>query len=397
MESPNKSVTYLPLVSCHLIDLPDNREDCSIYNESECIRCHILGRSVTGEGINDYFGVGHIVCLTLLSITCVIGTFGTFTNCLIIAILQGKNRKRAFDTLLIALACFDLICSLVAVIAAFSAATYFQNWNRGAVTLYCYYIGILTALFAKSGSSFMTVLITIERFLVVTLPTRAPSWFTASRCKLYCIGVLVFAFLMAFPRFSSVYVGRNYVGKNMNTTMNLEYIILSSPLDEFWYVTMDGFFDQIDFWLPLPLLLLFNALVYFQIKKFSRRRKELKMKHRKDIRAAKMFVPVVIVLFLCNIEPIIHYYHIYSGIIYREHFFGILVSMAINSAANLPIYYFRGSSFRKECRALLSPCFPCLAENVNKVDKSSRKKTSKSRMSRTTSASRSYHDSDEMY
>ncbi|CAL8103653.1 unnamed protein product [Orchesella dallaii] len=395
MESSAKGITYLPLVSCHLIDLPDSREDCSIYNESECISCPILGRFITGESMNDYSGLGHVICLTIWIITFVIGTFGTFTNCLIIAILKRKNSERPFDTLLIALACFDLVCSVSAVVASTSTITYFQNWNRGIGTLYSFYVGALTALFAKSGSSFMTVLITIERFLVVALPSSAPNWFTTGKCKLFSVGVLLFAFLMAFPRYSSVYISTNNVGRNMDRTRELDYIILASIFNEFWYGKMKGFFDQIDFWLPLPLLLLFNALVYFQIRKFSRRRKSLNMKQRKDIRAANMFVPVVIVLFLCNIEPIVHYYYIYCGVVYREHFLGILISMAINSAANLPIYYFRGSSFRKECRTLLSPYFSCLANYPRSSDGTSRTRSKIN--SRITSVSRSYHDSDEMY
>ncbi|CAL8103650.1 unnamed protein product [Orchesella dallaii] len=366
-----KTITNLPLVSCIFIDLPENREDCSIYNE--CIRCRFRGEFTTGEGMDDYSGLGHVICLTLWVFTCLVGTFGTFTNLLIIAILKRKNSERSFDTLLMALACFDLVCSVSAVIASTSTITYF----------------------AKSGSSFMTVLITIERFLVVSMPTRAPSWFTTGKCKLFSVGVLVFSFLMAFPRYSSVYISTNHIGRNINSTRELDYIFLPSIFNKFWYVTMKGFFDQIDFWVPLPLLLLLNALLYLQIRKFARNRKNLNVKQQKDISAAKMFVPVVIVLFLCNIEPILHYYYIKTGgVLYREHLFGIRFSMAVNSAANLPIYYFKGSSFRKECRTLLSPYLSCLVKNT---DSGKREETSERKGHNTniTSVSKSYPDSDD--
>jgi len=136
MESSNKTFTHLPLLSCHLIDLPDTREDCSIYNESECIKCPILGRFMTGEGINDFFALGHTVCFAFWILTSTIGTFGTFTNCLIIAILNRRKSARAFDTLLIALACFDLVTSLSAVVGSTAAITYFRKLIEN---LYCLY------------------------------------------------------------------------------------------------------------------------------------------------------------------------------------------------------------------------------------------------------------------
>ncbi|CAL8103647.1 unnamed protein product [Orchesella dallaii] len=362
--STNKVITYLPTFSCAFIDLPESGEDCSIYNESECISCRIRGEFITGEGMNDYSGLGHVICIILWILTFLIGSFGAFTNLLIIAILKRKNSKRPFDSLLIALAGFDLVCSVSVVTSATSAATYFQNWNRGILTLCFLYIGGLTALFAKSGSSFMTVLIAIERLLVVALPFRAPNWLTTGKCKMFSVGVLLFSFLMAFPRYSSLYISTNNVGRNIKSTKELDYIILPSIYNGFWYVTLKGFFNTIDFWLPLPLLLLLNALLYLQIRKFTRNRKNLNVKQRKDISAAKMFVPVVIVLCLCNIEPILFYfYFVKRRVLYREHHFGIRFSMAVNSAVNLPIYYFKGSSFRKECQTLLSPYLSCLAKN----------------------------------
>lgn len=94
------------------------------------------------------------------------------------------------------------------------------------------------------------------------------------------------------------------------------------------------------------------------MRQFEKRRKELNIKHRKDIRAAKMFLPVVVVLFICNIPPIVHYCCIFVGYVYRELYLGMLLAFTVNSAVNLPIYYLKGSSFRKEAKALLSPCCP---------------------------------------
>lgn len=39
---------------------------------------------------------------------------------------------------------------------------------------------------------------------------------------------------------------------------------------------------------------------------------------------------------------------------------GNLLSYAVNSGVNLPIYYFGGTSFRLETKSLIEKLFPCL-------------------------------------
>jgi len=377
----------LPLLSCHVVELPEgNRTDCSLSNPDNCVRCPILGRFIAGGGLDEFGSPGHVICLVMWVLTLLIGLFGTFTNILIIAIFKRQSSGRAFDTLLIALACFDLVGSIMSLVGCTATVGYFgeklfyeknikfcplstcliflvENWNRGPLGLYLFYFGTLTAFFGRSGSSFTTVLITVERFLVITFPIKTSNWFTVGKTKLYVFGIFIFAAFMAIPRFTSFAIDpieRYNIARDIPSLEGLDYVVQSTSLEEFWYKSAGGFFDQIDFWVPLPTLLFFHILLFVQIRKFSKRRKELNMKTRKDIRAIKMFVPVVFVLFLCNIEPYVHYYYIrIGGFVYREHFIGVLLSIAVNSAVNLPIYYFKGGSFRKEVRSLFSTCICC--------------------------------------
>lgn len=95
-----------------------------------------------------------------------------------------------------------------------------------------------------------------------------------------------------------------------------------------------------------------------QIRRFASKRQDMKVGQRKEIRAVKMFFPVVVVLFLCNIIPYIHYGLIRSGVIYRELQMSMYASFALNSAANLPIYYYKGPGFKNETRAVLMQMLP---------------------------------------
>lgn len=113
----------------------------------------------------------------------------------------------------------------------------------------------------------MTVVITFERYMVVAFPAKFGNWFTIRKTRFIVFGVWVWAIIMASPRFSSVYVTWNEDWRSVGATKNTDYLILSNAWEKFWYFDLYGFFDQIDFWGPLPLLLLFNGLVFYYVKK----------------------------------------------------------------------------------------------------------------------------------
>lgn len=66
-----------------------------------------------------------------------------------------------------------------------------------------------------------------------------------------------------------------------------------------------------------------------------------------------MFLPVVLVYFLTNIGPIVNYIMIqFTKTVYRELVLILFVSIAVNSAVNLPIYYMTSATFRVEVQML---------------------------------------------
>lgn len=85
-----------------------------------------------------------------------------------------------------------------------------------------------------------------------------------------------------------------------------------------------------------------------------------------------MFLPVVALLFICNIVPFVHYALLYGGNIYGETELATMLSFTINSAVNLPIYYLKGSSFRKETKLLFSSYFPCCTTQEHSLKRASK-------------------------
>lgn len=98
-------------------------------------------------------------------------------------------------------------------------------------------------------------------------------------------------------------------------------------------------------------------MVFIQVKNFESRRKELNIQQQKDVRTARMFLVVVVVVLLCNIFPAVHYSLLNGGNIYAETQFGSMLFFTFNSSINMPIYYLRDSSFRRETNALFAKCF----------------------------------------
>lgn len=210
----------------------------------------------------------------------------------------------------------------------------------------------------------MTVLITLERYLIIAFPTRSRTWFTPRNAKFMIAATYFFtSVILALPRYTAFQIVSNDFGYDIPSLRSWSHVMMSTPLAPFWYKTLGGYFSKIDFWVPLPTLLLLNLLVFIEIRKFAQKRKEMNVRQEREIRAVKMFVPVVAVLFLCNIEPYVYYYFVVNdGIAYRDMFLGVFLSVAVNSSVNMPIYYLKGSSFRKEVREILSKSriFVCL-------------------------------------
>lgn len=124
----NKTLIFLPLTACILIDMPEGSEECSEMNPDSCIFCPITGRYISGETIDDTGGTGHTASLFLWFIATCIGIFGTVANLLIILILTKKRSQKSFDTLLVGLASFDLMCSIFTVMVAGVNTAYFREY-----------------------------------------------------------------------------------------------------------------------------------------------------------------------------------------------------------------------------------------------------------------------------
>ncbi|CAL8084107.1 unnamed protein product [Orchesella dallaii] len=362
--------TNLSVFMCTLIDTPESGEECSVLNSSECIRCNLRGGYLSGESIHDYHSIGHVISLSMWLLTIILGIGGLLGNYLIIRIVKKRNSERPFDILLMVLAAFDTFCCIVTGIGTTVTILCFQDWVlKGYIFMYIYYLSFSTVLFGRSASVFTTLLITIQSYLMIAFPVSSIRWFTSRSTKILSICVFIIAICLAVPRFSSMYIGLNpyhdhAVDHEMNKNVEqfrvsglhrFHYLILPTKMHRFWYHTLNRAHMQIDFWLPLPLLIFFKFLTFSNVRKLNKKRKELNVSQEKQLQAVSMFLPVVILLFICNVAPILFYFLMeLKAIVYREMYMLLCLSTALNSSLNFLIYYFRSRNFRIEADAMLS-------------------------------------------
>ncbi len=130
--------------------------------------------------------------------------------------------------------------------------------------MYWYLISLFTAIFGRTGSTYTTVLITIERYLMITIPFKAKLWFTPRATKIMAFSVLVLAILINYPRFVAYGAEPNEF-RDIPSLEGLEYVFRPTSQGKFWYKTMKGAHNWIDYWLPLPIILVFNLLSFFEV------------------------------------------------------------------------------------------------------------------------------------
>ena len=118
------------------------------------------------------------------------------------------NMRSSINCCLVGLATFDsiLLTTSLLMFGVTSLTEYtnsFEVYRKDVfpwATLVAYPLGIM----AQTGSVYLTVTVTVERYVAVCHPLRARSLCTYGRAKLYVIGVAIFSVLYNLPRFFEV-------------------------------------------------------------------------------------------------------------------------------------------------------------------------------------------------
>jgi 7 transmembrane receptor (rhodopsin family) len=279
-----------------------------------------------------------------------VGVLGILGNVLSMVILSRPQMRSSINYLLIGLARCDTVLLLTSVLLFGIPAIYSYT---GYFFYYYYHIYptisplmFPIALSAQTASVYLTLTVTLERFVAVCHPLRARALCTYGRARIYVVVIIAFAVLYNISRFWEVKV-REYPDDEHGTILCLTASELRSNQD-YINIYIHWLYLVFIYFIPFLSLAFFNTMIYKQVRKANRERQRLSRTEKREIGLATMLFCVVIVFFLCNILALV------TNIL--EAFYGLIddylvktsnLLVTINSSVNFIIYVIFGEKFKR--------------------------------------------------
>lgn len=281
----------------------------------------------------------------------IVGILGILGNILSMVILSRPQMRSSINYILIGLARCDTVLIITSILLFGLPAVYPYT---GYLYYYFYFIYpsispfvYPIAMAAQTASIYLTLTVTLERYVAVCHPLKARALCTYGRARIYVVIIIIFALLYNLPRFWEVGVqeytddeqfGRFLCIRASDMRLNPEYIKIYIH----WLYLVFIYF------IPFVSLTIFNGLIYKQVLIANRERQRLSRTEKREIGLATMLFCVVIVFLLCNILALI------TNII--EAFYDIVIDqlvkisnllVTINSSVNFIVYVIFGEKFKR--------------------------------------------------
>ena len=281
-----------------------------------------------------YFGIGMEAFWLNGVFMIIIGTIGLLGNIFIIGVLcRPKMRKGVFYNLLLALACFDSLYIFTAV----SGDVYLVFGCPPATTQYWLATSLLDPIeyIFLVGSIYMTVAISIERYLGICHPHLK---FT-KRSLVFILPVILISFSFILPML-------------LNAEFSVDYNA---------YIWASMFFLTI---LPLVALLFFNGSIIVAVKRSSNCQRT---QNRSEQNTTNILFCIVIIFLILHIPRVLFRSLLsFASGSFRMLLYIERLALIMNSSVNFIIYSLVGSNFRTELvEAFKCRKDPALHTNTN--------------------------------
>lgn len=201
----------------------------------------------------------------------IVGIVGILGNILSMVILSRPQMRSSINYLLIGLARCDTILILTSMLlfgfrSIYPYTGYLFHYN------YIIYPQIAPFVFpiamaAQTASIYLTLMVSLERYVAVCHPLRARALCTYGRSKFYVIFCIVFAVLYNFIRLWEIAV-IPYEDK----IRGLIYCVGSTELrktSQYITIYIHWCYLIVNYFIPFIGLLIFNILIYRQVRLFA--------------------------------------------------------------------------------------------------------------------------------
>lgn len=199
----------------------------------------------------------------------VIGVFGILGNVISMIILSQPQMKSSINYLLIGLARCDTVLIVTSVLL-FGLPVIYPSTGH----LFVYYFKVYPlvapvvypiAMISQTVSVYLTLTVTLERFVAVCHPLQARSLCTYGRARTYVVVTIVFAVLYNITRFWEVTVKKcmhTYYGQHV-------YQVYPSELrndKRYISIYIHWMYLVIMYFIPFGSLAILNAAIYNQVR-----------------------------------------------------------------------------------------------------------------------------------
>ncbi|CAG9575309.1 unnamed protein product [Danaus chrysippus] len=283
-----------------------------------------------------------------------IGAGGLLGNGLSVLVLSRPQMRSSINCLLVGLAACDtvliftsiMLFGLTAIYPYTGAMRYYYYHVSPHLTPYAYPI----ANVAQTMSVYLTLIVTIERWVAVCHPFRAKALCTSSRARWYVLGTATFAFAYNAPKFFEAEV----IAEGNPESGEVIYCVradMNFRTDRYVVVYIHWMYLVVMYIVPFSALAALNACIVKQVRRAQAERARLSRVQRRELGLATMLLVVVLVFFLCNLLPLVtNAFEVFLGDAFENLDPLVKTSnllVTINSSVNFVIYVIFGEKFKR--------------------------------------------------
>uniref|UniRef100_A0A914WLN1 G-protein coupled receptors family 1 profile domain-containing protein n=1 Tax=Plectus sambesii TaxID=2011161 RepID=A0A914WLN1_9BILA len=327
--------------------------------------------------------------------------FGVVSNVINIAIFcQKQLRAMLVNWFLLAMSISDLLL-LVCSFCMFSLPALAEMWNN--VMVIEFSLSVMRWLYpfgtmVQTFNVYLTVLISINRYLGVCHPFRARTWVSKRAIGLSIWSALVFAVSFNATRFAEMRLIDcwSHVYSKVSTIMSPSPLLANRVYFVGYYVAA---YSVVMFVIPFPVLIVATVLIITTLRAASVRRKKiaggqsqrtLSQSEQNEISTTLMLLAVVGMFLSCNLFAFVNnvvdifiQFDIIESPTFKRYFTTLIevgnLMVAVNSAATIFIYVSFSSGYRTvfykwfKCQKRLKPITQQQPEAENLLSNGRRK------------------------
>lgn len=281
-----------------------------------------------------------------------IGAGGLLGNALSVLVLSRPQMRSSINCLLVGLAACDTVLILTSVLL-FGLTAVFPY--TGHLRYYYYHVcphitplAYPIANAAQTMSVYLTLIVTVERWVAVCHPFRAKALCTSSRARWYVLGTAAFAFAYNAPKFFEAEVIESVADGELVYCVTAD---LQFRTESYIVVYIHSLYMIVMYIVPFSALAALNACIVRQVRRAQAERARLSRVQRRELGLATMLLVVVLVFFLCNLLPLVtNSFEVFYGDQFDKLDPLVKTSnllVTINSSVNFVIYVIFGEKFKR--------------------------------------------------